>query len=414
MRRSLPLLLLVGILPGFNYLSADDWPQILGPDRNGSADGEQLFDQWGSQGPKRLWEHECGEGFAGVAVRDQRVFLYHRDAGQDILECLEAATGKQVWKKSFKAIYRGGVSSDRGPRCVPVVAGDSVYCYGAAGTLRRLLAKDGSLLWSRNLFDEFDANEGYFGAGSTPLVLKDRIVIVVGGRKGGIVAFDLDGKLLWTTPRDTASYSSPVALTYRERPCVACVSKMTFRIVDIKSGEILFDQEFGKRGPTVNAACPLISNDRVFLSAAYNIGARVIDLKTNRTVWSNDQSLSSQYSTAVLFKDHLYGCDGREDFGNGNLRCVRFSDGQVLWRKEGTGICHLIRVGDKALVWHVDGRLDLIQLDPKEYRQLDTAEIFKQNSKSLPALSNGRLFVRSNAEGRPGKLVCLQVGRSTK
>ena len=147
-------------------LSADDWPQILGPNRNGRANGETLLEKWPAGGPEKIWSRPCGTGFAGVAVSDDQVYLFHRMRDRDLLECLEAATGQLVWKQDFQAVYRGGFSSDTGPRCVPLVSGGHVYLYGAGGTLRKLARKDGKQVWSRNLFAELRADEGYFGAGS--------------------------------------------------------------------------------------------------------------------------------------------------------------------------------------------------------------------------------------------------------
>ena len=392
-------------------LSADDWPQILGPNRNGRANGETLLEKWPAGGPEKIWSRPCGTGFAGVAVSDDQVYLFHRMRDRDLLECLEAATGQLVWKQDFQAVYRGGFSSDTGPRCVPLVSGGHVYLYGAGGTLRKLARKDGNQVWSRNLFAELRADEGYFGAGSSPILVDGVLVVIVGGKKGGIVGINEKGETIWKTEPDTASYSSPVALTFQKKKCVACVSKYRLKIVGVASGEVLLDQAFGERGPTVNAAAPLVFENRLFVTAAYRIGARMISLENRETVWENDTSLSSQYTTSLFDRGYLYGCNGREDFGNGSLRSVRAADGRVMWEEKRSGICHLIQVGQRALVWNIEGVLKLVELNPERYVELASAEVFSQNSKSLPALSNGRLFVKANGDQQPGKLVCLKVGK---
>lgn len=391
--------------------TADDWPQFLGPQRNGVASNEELLDKWGDNGPERIWSHKCGEGFAGVAVKDDRVFLFHRKKAIDIVECLNAKDGTLNWQKDFVASYGGGATADLGPRCVPLVHGDSVYCFGAAGTLRRLSQRDGKELWSKNLFELYKANTGYFGAGSAPMIAGETIVVIVGGRNAGIVGLDLDGNERWKTEPDTASYSAPVGLDFEDKKCVACVSKYHLKIIEVESGKVLLEQEFGKRGPTVNAAAPLVFDNKLFITAAYNIGGRMISLESKKTLWANDTSMSSQYSTAIPYKGHLIGCHGREDFGDGTLKCVRAQDGKVVWSESGTGICHFIKVGERALVWNVDGSLRLIQLRTDKYQELAQATIFEGNSKSLPALSNGRLFVKANGDQGKGELVCLKVGR---
>ena len=137
----------------------------------------------------------------------------------------------------------------------------------------------------------------------------------------------------------------------------------------------------------------------------------MISLSDQKAIWENDDSMSSQYTTCVEHINHLFGCNGREDFSNGSLRCVRAKDGKVLWDEPSPGICHLIKVRDKAIVWSIDGSLRLIRLNLGKYELLQETQIFSKNSKSLPALSNGRLFVKSNGDAGPGTLVCLQVGK---
>lgn len=401
----------VVISSGVSPIYADDWPQILGPNRNGTAKNESLLTKWPQSGPQRLWKRECGQGYSGVAVSDNKVYLFHRLKTKDIAECLSATDGTRIWRQEFDAVYRGGFSSDVGPRCVPVVHKDSVYLYGAAGTLRRLAIKDGTPAWSRNLFEDFKANEGYFGAGSTPIIVDQTIVVIVGGREGGIVGLDLDGKTQWKTEPDTASYSAPVEVIYQGKKSVACVSKFKLNIVDVKTGKVKLSQDFGERGPTVNAAMPLVIGDKLFVSAAYRIGGRMLSTHDGKTIWENDTSMSSQYTTCVAHQGYLFGCNGREDFGNGSLRCVRVSDGKVIWDKAGFGLAHLIKVDSQALAWNIDGTLHLVALDSAGPKIQASTKIFSKNSKSLPALSNGRLFVKSNGDDGNGELICLQVGK---
>lgn len=395
-------------------LTANDWPQILGPNRDGVAAGEKLLDTWPKAGPKIVWSRECGQGYAGVAVKGEKVILFHRVGTNDIVECLNAASGKEIWKVETKSVYRGGFSSDLGPRCVPTIAGESILVFGAAGNLRCLKLSDGKQVWKRNLFEDYKANEGYFGAGSAPLVIGDQVIVTVGGRNGGVVGLRVeDGETNWKTESITASYSAPTQISYKGRTTVAALNKMNFQLIDPQAGKLLYETEFGKRGPTVNASLPIVFDNKLFLSSSYNVGAKLIDLaKGNKTVWENDSSMSSQYTTCVFHKGFLYGTNGREDFRDGSLRCVDAMTGEIAWEKNGYGLAHVIKVDDQMLIWNIDGTLSLADLDSKAFREKASAKVFSGNSKSLPALSNGRLFVKSNAESGPGKLTCLQVGES--
>ena len=97
-----------------------DWPQILGPHRNGHADDEQLSESWPAGGPKVLWRYSLGSGYAGAAVLGQRVVVFHRVGSSERIECLDTASGKSQWKADFSATYKGGIDPDIGPRCVPL------------------------------------------------------------------------------------------------------------------------------------------------------------------------------------------------------------------------------------------------------------------------------------------------------
>src|SRR5207248_8941974 len=176
-----------------------DWPQILGPQRNGKAQDEHLAERWGADGPKVRWSLEVGQGFAGPAVVGHTLVLFHRVGDELVAAALNAQTGKPLWKRSFPTRFASGYSSDSGPRCVPLIDANRVFLFGPGGDLHCLAFDSGKVLWSRPVYQEFGAPEGYFGAGSSPLVEAGKLLLNVGGKSGaGLVAFSLeDGKTIW-------------------------------------------------------------------------------------------------------------------------------------------------------------------------------------------------------------------------
>src|SRR5262245_11358793 len=179
-RRPVLALVIASCLAG--RAAAGDWPQILGPLRNGHAEGERLLGTWPASGPKLLWKFPLGSGYAGAAVMAGRVVVFHRPGSSERVECLDAATGTSLWKADFEANYRGGIDADKGPRCVPLLAGNSVYAFGAAGDLDAVALDSGKQLWTRALCDENKSDLGYFGAGSTPVLVGGRLLVNVGGK----------------------------------------------------------------------------------------------------------------------------------------------------------------------------------------------------------------------------------------
>jgi outer membrane protein assembly factor BamB len=389
---------------------AGDWPQILGPHRNGIAIGERLPDKFDpALAPK--WTYRLGAGYSGPAVVGSRVVVFHRVGDQELVEALDVNSGKRLWSAASEANYRGGVDPDLGPRCVPVVHGHSVYAFGAAGDLLCVALESGKIRWRRSLYADYDADEGFFGAGSTPIVADGLLLVNVGGKNAGLVALELDtGKTAWQATSEAASYAAPTLATIGGQQRVIFVTRYNCLAVDPASGNVSSLFPFGKRGPTVNAATPLVIGERLFVTASYGIGAELHKLNASGTerVWANDDSLSSQYTTAVVHNGHLFGIHGREDVPPSALRCVELSTGKVKWSRE-FGVAHGILAEDKILLVEVEGRLVVIAADPASYHELSAHELGRGPVRALPALAGGNLYLRIS--GQRGELVCLPLAR---
>ncbi|MCA9121954.1 MAG: PQQ-like beta-propeller repeat protein [Planctomycetaceae bacterium] len=393
------------------YCKAGDWPQILGPSRNGEAQDEPEIPKWPSAGPSQKWSYTLGQGYAGPAVVGNQIVVFHRVGGTERIESLDATTGKPVWKADFEATYGGGVNSDLGPRCVPLIHNGRVYAFGAAGDLHCVSLKDGTELWSRATYQDFDGQEGYFGAGSTPIVAAGKVIVNVGGRNAGIVAFDLEtGKTEWQATDEDASYSSPTFAMVNGQSHLVFVTRLHAVSVDPESGNVRFRFRFGSRGPTVNGATPLIFDDYLFVSSSYGVGANLSRITEDgiEELWANDNVMSSQYSTCVCRDGFLFGTHGREDYANGVLRCFEAKSGAIQWTVEGFGVAHAILVGKQLLLLGVDGKLRLAEVNTQAYREIAFAQISTNTTRSLPALSNGMFLFRDN-QGQGGNLVCLQL-----
>lgn len=398
---------------------AGDWPQILGPNRNGVAEGESIVDRFPAGGPQTVWQRSVGSGYAGIAVADGIAVLFHRLRDKEIVEAMDAATGDVKWTAEFDAKYRPSFIDDSGPRAVPVIHNSRVYVYGAQGGLHCLELQSGKTVWSRKAFDELgpkrpfrgEPPEGYFGIGSCPLVEGNLLLVNVGGdsKQAGIVAFALaDGKTVWTATDERASYSSPVAATIDGVRHVFFATRLNALSIDPKTGDTRFSLPFGEPGPKVTGANPLVIDGHLLLTASYGVGAVYAKIESNRAdiQWTSDNTLSSQYTTSIVENGAVYGVHGRQDMGRAALRCIDPVTQKVLWSEDGFGYATLIKADGKLLVMKTDGELVLVQLSPQSYRELDRAQLLNGTARALPALSNGSLFVRDERTLR-----CVQLGR---
>ena len=153
------------LLSGGNWVNAADWPQILGPQRNGVADpSEKILASW--KGPlKPVWSRPVGAGHAGIAVVAGRAVLFHREGSEEIIECLDAATGKPLWKDSYATDFQPQYGSENGPLCTPTISQGKVITFGAGGVLACHDLQSGTSEWTVETHKEYEASTGYFGAG---------------------------------------------------------------------------------------------------------------------------------------------------------------------------------------------------------------------------------------------------------
>ncbi|MCA9185521.1 MAG: PQQ-binding-like beta-propeller repeat protein [Pirellulaceae bacterium] len=378
-----------------------DWPQILGPNRDGVAAADNSVPRWSDDDPKPVWEYPVGQGYAGVAVASDRVILFHRRGNDEIVECLGASTGKPMWRHDWPTRFDGGYDPDAGPRCVPLIRDDSVYLHGAGGTIVCVGLTDGRPRWTRDTAKDFGAREGYFGAASSPILEQDKLIVNVGGRdQASVIALDAKtGKTVWTTWEDEASYSSPIATAIAGRRWVLMVTRLHFVGIDPQSGKIGFQVPFGRSGPTVNGAMPLlVSPHQVFLTASYGVGARLVDIDDGaaKVVYERDDLMSSQYATGVVHDGVLYGLDGREDVGTPQLRAIDPLTGKVFWTKPDFGAAALILVDDAVVSITTKGDCIVLAADRHAYRELSRVRLRSGLTRALPALSSGRLYVRDD------------------
>ena len=408
MPRPAAVALLIGLAVAVPVV-ATDWPQVLGPQRNGTYSGPPLAEAWGASGPKVVWRKQVGQAFAGPALVQNRVLLFHRIGNEEVLESLDAKTGAPVWRYAYPTNYRDDFGFDEGPRAVPVVADGIVYTFGAQGQLHAVDLAKGTRVWSEDTMKRFNVPKGYFGAAGTPLVEGGRVIANVGGDKAGIVAFDArTGKVVWTATEDDASYSSGMAATIGGRRSAVFLTRDNLIGLDPATGAILFQRRWRARiAASVNAATPLVVGDSIFVSAEYGPGAGVLRVEGSKLVdvWTSDEVLSNHYATSVYHDGHLYGFHGRQEFGP-SLRAVDFKTGAVKWSQDQFRAGSITLAGDKLLIVREGGELILAPASPQAFRPLARAQVLPGVLRPLPAIADGFVYLRNE-----NTLVCLDLRR---
>jgi outer membrane protein assembly factor BamB len=388
---------------------AVDWPQFLGPERNGTYAGPALAENWGPSGPKVVWRKQVGQAFAGPAVVQNRVLLFHRVGNEEVLEALDTKTGNGIWRYAYPTNYRDDFGFDEGPRAVPVVVDGVVYTFGAQGQLHAVDLMKGTRLWSEDTMKRFNVPKGYFGAAGSPLVEAGRVIANVGGDKAGVVAFEAKtGKVVWTATEDDASYSSGMAATIGGKRLAVFLTRDNLIGLDPATGSIQFQRRWRARiAASVNAATPLVVGDSIFVSAEYGPGAGVLRVDGGKLVdvWTSNDVLSNHYATSVYHDGYLYGFHGRQEFGP-SLRAVEFKTGTVKWSQEQFRAGSVTLVGDKLLVIRESGEMMLAPATPQGFKPIARAQVLPGVVRPLPAIADGFVYLRNE-----NTLVCLDLRR---
>jgi outer membrane protein assembly factor BamB len=379
--------------------AAEDWPQFLGPGRNGLYAGPPLAETWGAQGPRAAWRKTVGAGFAGPVIVQGRVLVFHRLGNEEIVDAIEARTGTAQWRYSYATTYRDDFGFDEGPRAVPVVVDGIVYTFGAEGQLHAIDLAKGTRIWSVDTMQRFEVPKGFFGAAGSPLVEEGRVIANVGGPKAGIVAFEArTGKVLWTATDAGASYSSPVGATIAGRRYAIFFTRAGLVGLDPATGQILWQRPWRARiASSVNAATPLIVDDLIFVSAEYGPGAGVLRLEGSmlRELWTSNDSLTNHYATSVHRDGILYGFHGRQEFGQA-FRAIELRTGKVRWSEERFGAGTVTLAGDRLVILRENGELVLAAASPDGFEPVARTRILTGTVRAYPALSDGFLFARND------------------
>jgi len=393
----------------------DPWPQFLGPDRNGVSRETGLLKTWPTGGPKELWRVPGGTGMSGFAIARGRALSMVQKEGQQSVVALSAKTGKTIWQTAIGPKY--GNSQGAGPRATPTVAGAMVYVFSGEGNLLALKFDDGKIVWQHKVVIELGGKPAPYGMACSPLVVGDLVIVTAGAPGATVVAYDRNtGKLAWKAGGGAAGYSSPALRTIGGRQQVIAFVGVGAMGLDPSSGKLLWKYPF-KTDFDCNIATPLTYRGQVFISAAENHGSALLSLKAadgkfdvteTWTSFGPKSALRSEWQTAALVGDHLYGFDNVGSAGPiTHLNCVEVATGKRVWQKTRFGKANLIAADGKLFIITFKGELVVVTATAKGYHELGRIKVLI-GTRQAPALADGLLYLRDNRE-----FVCLDV-RETK
>jgi outer membrane protein assembly factor BamB len=392
-----------------------NWPRFRGERFDGVAEpGVPLMRQWPAGGPKTLWSISLGEGHAGAAVWNSRVFVldYDRAASADAVRCFALATGKELWRFTYPAAVKRNHGMSR---TVPAISDKYLVALGPKCQVSCLDPMSGKAHWLVDLTRQFGATVPPWYAGQCPVIDGDRAIIATGG-DSLLVALDCrSGRVVWKSPNPrawTMTHSSIMPMELGGRRMFVYCGKGGVAGVAADDGSILWDTTEWKITIATVPSPVILPEGKIFLSGGYNSGAMILQLKRDngKIVAQVLQKLGaavfgSTQHTPILCEGHLYGVREKDK----QLVCLDL-DGRALWS---SGSQHRFGLGSYIIadgliyVMNDEGRLTLAEAVPKGYRQLAQAQVIEGNDSWGPmAMAGGRLIVRDLTH-----MVCLEVAK---
>jgi outer membrane protein assembly factor BamB len=334
-----------------------------------------------------------------MSVARGRVFTMGNTSETDDVYALDAETGKELWKYSYPCSSKDP-NGFPGPRCTPTVDGDRVYTVSRNGHLFCLNFSDGKVLWQKDYQKDYGAKVPQWGFSTSPLVEKEMLIVETGAPGAAAIALDKKtGKEIWKIGDDKVAYSSPVAFTFQKQRSLAFFTASGIVGRSAKDGHELWRHDW-KTSYDVNAATPIISGDKVFISSGYNTGCALIQFSVNPpvVVWQS-KAMRNHVNSCVLVNGFLYGFDEKD------LKCVEMATGNVRWSESSFGKGSLIFADGKLIIYSDNGRLATAEANAAAYKEISSAQVLGgKNTWSLPVLANGRIYCRSGEN-----LVALDV-----
>jgi outer membrane protein assembly factor BamB len=380
------ILLLSAILA----VSAADWPQWRGPNRDGKSPETGLLKSWPSEGPRLVWRATgLGEGYSSIAVAGGRIYTQGQRAGAQYVIALDAATGKKLWDARI-----GGDFQDRrgsGPRGVPTVDGDRLYAVAADGSLACLETATGKRIWSLSFTRDFGGSIPNWGYSESPLVDGERLIVTPGGRGAAVAALDKrTGKTIWKTQSDEAGYSSAAIAQVGANKLLLVLTGEAGIVLRADNGELV-SRHTNVSNRTANIATPIYHDGHAFFSSDYGTGCTLVRLGAggSKEVYFN-RDMRNHYSSSVLVGEHLYGYSAQV------LTAMKFATGEVAWRDRSVGKGSVIFAEGHLYVLGEDGAMGLVEATPAGYREKSRFTFPKGQYPTWapPAIADGKLYIR--------------------
>jgi outer membrane protein assembly factor BamB len=375
---------------------AQDWPQWRGPNRDDCVSGFTAPQAWPTEF-KQVWKATVGAGCATPALVGDKLYVFTRQGDEEVTQCLNAADGKAQWKDAYAAqAVTPPANRHPGPRSSPAVADGKVVTLGVGGVLSCLDAATGKVLWRK---DPFPKVVPQFFTGMSPIIVDGMAIAYLGGAgNGALIAFDLaSGDEKWRWGDEGPEYGSPVLLTADGVKQIVTPTEKSLVGVAVADGKLLWQVPSVPARMAYNAATPIMDGQTVIYGGkGRGTKAFKIEKKGDGFVatelWSN-ADLAPQFNTPVLNDGFLFGQSDR-----GFLYCIDAKTGTTAWTdatvRGSGGFAAILNAGSCLLALPNDSQLIVYKPNAKQYEEVAKIKVADTPTYAHPVLAGNRLFVK--------------------
>lgn len=400
-RRAVSFFAVVMCLGGWcSQAALAQWTQWGGANGDFTADSAGLANAWPTEGPRKIWSRDLGEGYSAILAHQGRLYTMYRENGKEIATCLDAGTGESIWEHRYEVATKPGHAKrfGEGPRSTPLLAGDRLFTIGVAGTMHCLDKNNGKVIWTHELWDEFGGNVLQHGYASSPFDYQDTVIILVGAKDAAVMALKKsDGSVVWKSGSFENSYSTPRLLRVDGQDQLVTFMATEMVGMDPNNGDIKWTYAHENQWKQ-NVCMPAMADEQHLFLSTTDAGSRGLKLtqnghKTNvEEIWSS-RKVQFFHITTVQQGDYVYGTTSSA----GILAAINIRTGKLAWRKRGFPKATCVAVDGKAIMLDEDGQLSLLTLTPEGVTVHSQAKILGNPAWTVPTIVGKTAFLRDKS-----------------
>jgi len=388
--------LMIIFLISFSNLFSQDWPQFRGVGRDGKVTGFKAPKAWPAE-LKQVWKINVGFGDATPALSGKMIYLAVRQNADEVILCLDAASGKELWRSAYPApAVTGPASSHPGQRSTPAISDGKIVTFGVSGILTCLDAATGKVLWKKE--NPENAVPQFF-TGMSPLIADGLCIVHLGTKdKGQVVALNLaTGSEKWKWEGDGPSYASPSLMTSGKDKNVVVQTEKSLMALSLADGKLLWQVPTPVQQRFYNCTSPYINGDIIYYTGQGS-GTKAIqvmkqgDKYVTKELWSNPE-IGAKWNTPVLKDGFLYGFTDQR-----RIYCIDASTGKTAWYDTtvNSDFATIVDCGPVIIGLPSTGNLIVMKPDPKAYTEMAKYKVTETPVYAFPVISGNAIYVKES------------------